>query len=510
MLNLLKLPVLASLIVMLALMTGASARDFEDHPALAGLMERWEPLLEALHVPGFAIAVVDDSGTYIETYGHGDAEQSRPVDADTMFYIGSITKTYTATAILKLVEEGRVRLDDRVIDHMPRLKLSDKEIEQKMTIADLMTHRYGIDDNGPFVTLEAYTGELTDDRFYYWMERALVRGHVDYSNEHFDILGRLVETVTGMDWRDYLKKAVLDPMGQTRTTGYASILYGDANAAFPLLYTEAGFQVPPQLKTDRTMHPGGGLGVSIRDAAQYLKMHLDGGRLEGEAFLNPDHVALMQGMQVPYPEAEGTDFIETGRTLGWEMGTWMNAVPMVYHGGGFVGAANEYILLPEQDAAIALFMNSEGPAIGWLRLAIRDLLVRLTGVGSEDDLLAKLMEEIDAGTLRGGILIAPSPMAGSMPAMTADSLSIPAGQYTGAFQSRHLGTMTFTLEDGHLTLRLGEAPLPIEADGTDAFRITRFLRSSVRFNVEPNGEVNSLVLEGRFLGRHVFSRSGGH
>lgn len=492
----------------LVLATASHGAGFDAHPKLQDLPERWAPLMEDLYVPGAAVAVIDDGEVYMETFGHRNAEQTLPVNEDTMFYIGSVTKTYTTAALMALAKSGHIRLDDRVIDHLPRFRLSDGEVQDRIRIRDLLTHRYGIDAPVTFVRLEAYTGELTQERFLYWIGQAMVRGNTHYTNEHFEIAGRVIEAVTGEDWREYLREALLEPAGLDRTTGYASILWDDDNAAMPLLPTATGYRLPVHLKTDRTMHPAGGLGASLEDAARFLQLHLDGGTLDGEAVLPRNHVREAMTLAARYPEPQGINMVEIGRTLGWESGMWADRVPVVYHGGGYSGATAWYGILPRQNAGIVFLMNSDVPAFGWVRIVMSDLLTRLSGAESAVDRYDEVLGQIEAGAIEG-MRIGPAPPPEAMTALDSGALSMPLELYAGHYHSEHLGTLSVRRCDRALCFHLGDAPIPVEAgEGKDSFRIPEFIRSKGRFVVSPGGEVNKLVIEadGETFGRHEFSR----
>lgn len=485
-----------------------AANPFSTLEKLKDLPARWAPLMDDLHVPGAAIAVIHEGKVYSETFGYRNAEQSLPIDADTLFYIGSITKTYTTATLIALAEAGGISLDDRVVDLIPDFQLSDTEVQEAIRVRDLLTHRYGINAPIAEVRLAAYTGEYTQQRFLYWMSRAFVRGETDYGNEHFEIAGRIIEAVTGQDWREYMQETLLAPAGLERTTGYASVLWDDENAAVPLLPSESGYRLPDQLKTDRTMHPAGGLGTSLNDAVRFLKLHMNLGVIEGKRLLPGGPIRETMTLQTRYPEPEGNNLIEIGRTLGWETGRWAGNVPVVYHGGGYSGALAWYAILPEQEAGIVFLMNSNVPASAWYRLVISDLLIRLSGVAPENDPYKTLLAQIDKGTI-DGMIIGPAPPPAAISSLPADSLSMPAGLYAGYFHSEHLGTLIVKRCKTSLCFQLGDAPIPVESDdGRDTFQIPEFIRSKGRFVVSPNGEVNTVVIEadGESFGRHEFSR----
>src|SRR5262245_28652723 len=133
-------------IAFIVLFVVTSARAAE--PDFAALDKRWSSAAEELGIPGMAVVVVkDDLAVFQKCWGHGDAARSRPVTVDSGFYIASCTKTFNATAIMVLAEEGKVNLDDPVTKYLPNLKLSDENLTKTLTIRDLLSHARGVDSD---------------------------------------------------------------------------------------------------------------------------------------------------------------------------------------------------------------------------------------------------------------------------------------------------------------------------------------------------------------------------
>ena len=189
-----------------------------------GLRERWLANMDAFGVSGFAVAAVNADGiVYLDTFGYRDAARTQPITPDTYFYIASCTKTYTAAGVMTLVDAGKLKLDDRVKSWLPRLELPDAKLTDKLTIRDLLCHRHGI-NNGGIVFLDAYTGDITDDRFYDLLKQAEIAGRTDYTNVHFTIAGRVIQAASGQEWREYLRDHLFQPAGLSRTTGFADAM----------------------------------------------------------------------------------------------------------------------------------------------------------------------------------------------------------------------------------------------------------------------------------------------
>src|SRR5688572_12309752 len=233
------------------MLLGSAAAAEPADPALRGLHERWAGAMKTLRVPGMAVVVVrGDEVVLLDALGVRDPDGPKPVTPDTYFYIASCTKPYTAAVAALLAEAGKLDLDAPVRRYLPRFQLADADAAAKLTVRDLLTHRPGL-NTFPVVFLDAYTGEITEDRYYHFLKRAKPRGQVAYSNVHFTLAGRVIEAVEGKGWREALRDRLFEPAKMTRTTGYASKMYADADAAVPLQERGDGWEPTSVRKTDR-------------------------------------------------------------------------------------------------------------------------------------------------------------------------------------------------------------------------------------------------------------------
>ncbi|MFG0275971.1 MAG: serine hydrolase domain-containing protein [Phycisphaerales bacterium] len=500
-----RIPLLAAAVAVACLTaTGASAADprpFADDPALAPLPARGGALTDLCDVPGAAIVVVKDGETFIHTLGVRDPDTGAPVTPDTMFYIASITKTYLATGVVKLAGEGRIDLDAPVKTYLPRFRLADSQRTETITVRDLLSHRLGV-TGGPIVFLDAYTGDITDDRYWFWLERGGVAGELEYTNIHYTLLGRIVEAVTGKDWRDYLDEAIFTPAGMRRTTGYASAMYTDPDCAIPSERIGERFAPTPQRKTDRTMHAAGGLGTTAADAARYMTLHLNGGQIDGARILPEDGAAEMLTLQAERDEHRGTIRIEKGFGLGWGWGDYANQEPIRFHGGGYVGTSAWFCMLPEQNAALGVLINAGGAARPWMDIVAIDILECLTGIAPPWSPFDEIPPQIRE---RKAQQPAPTPPTPWRPA----TLTRPLGMYTGAFHNEHLGSIiierdgdALTVRAGDMTMEAGDGDNPDEALLRGAFDPP----ATLRFVVGPAGKIDQIRLIDADLGDLAFVR----
>jgi CubicO group peptidase (beta-lactamase class C family) len=468
---------------------------------LAGLGERWESAMRDIGVPGMAVVVVRGNDViYTEALGLRDPEKELPVTPDTMFYIASCTKSYTAMGLLTLVEDGKVDLDGPVKKHLPRLELSDAALTAALTSRDLLSHAKGIDSD-PIVTLDAYTGEITEDRFYYWLRQAGIKGSFQYSNVHYTLAGRLIEAVTGKPWRDYLEERIFKPAGMLRTTGYASRMYGDSDCAIPSAMKDGKFVLAATRKTDKVMHAAGGLGASIHDLGRWLRVNLNGGEIDGKRIVSRETIVQMQTTQV---RGESRSRL-AGRTregygLGWFAGAYQGR-RVLDHGGGYEGTSASVSFLPVERIGVAVVANAGGPLP---ELVAIDVYNRLLGIDAPDALPSvreqaaqRRAREKDESSKPG-----PNPTVG-------EGLSLAPQAYVGTYVNPDWGTLVIQLVDGELRGRLGELSVRLVSTGKNQFELVTGIGDPdpARFHVDGEA-VQAVVVKipGRGGGDAEFQR----
>ncbi|MGH7177334.1 MAG: serine hydrolase [Tepidisphaeraceae bacterium] len=437
--------------VILVLLTRAAASDsprLSDCADLKDLAPRWKDAMESMGVPGFAVAVVRD-GKIICADGFGvcDPVSKRPVDASTIFYIASCTKTFTAMTIAVLAEQGKFSLDDPVKKILPRFDLADTKAAESITIRDLLCHRPGLRSQA-IVFNDAYTGQITDDLYYRLLKQTSPAGNVNYSNIHFTLLGRVMEQAGGKSWKEVMDDLVLKPAGMTRTTAYASRMYADADSAKPVVTQDGKQTVSPLLKTDRTMHAAGGMGSSANDLARWLILHTSAGQIDGNQVIPEPIVKQMLARQSDHEPSGKIRRLE-GFGLAWELGTYRGR-PYATHGGGYVGAAAHISLLPEQRIGVVVLTNFSPTGAGLCDVVSIDVYDRLLGL-KEPDLLPQYKKRAAQFFKSQRDRKLPE-----NPAIGAGHLSLAPERYAGNYHNDDFGDLRISLTDGSLVAEIGD------------------------------------------------------
>jgi CubicO group peptidase (beta-lactamase class C family) len=309
--------------------------------------------MERLHVPGVAVGVLFEGDTYIAGYGSTSLDNPLPVTGDTLFQIGSTTKTVTATMAMRLVEQGKLDLDTPVRHYLPELRLFDESVASRVTMKHLFTHTggwigdYFNDFGGGDDALARMVASLEP------LPQLTPLGEVwSYNNSGFYIAGRVIEAITGQTYESAAKELVLEPLGMSMSFFFPGDLM---TYRFVVGHNERDGKtvVARPWPLPRSAHPAGGITSTVGDQLTYARFHLGSGSTsEGTPLLLTETLEFMQSPQVP---AGGTTE-HTGIT-------WMlrhfGGLRVVEHGGATNGQLSAFLMVPERHFAITLLTNSE-------------------------------------------------------------------------------------------------------------------------------------------------------
>ncbi|MEV7592447.1 serine hydrolase domain-containing protein [Streptomyces sp. NPDC089922] len=309
-----------------------------------------------LGIPGVAVGVWAGGREFHACHGVTGGADPRPVDRDTVFQVGSVTKTYTATALMQLFADGLVELDAPVRRYVPELVLADERAAAGITVLQLLNHTAGLDWN-----VIADTG-AGDDALALFVARmadlALIGepgARASYSQAGFNLAGRIVEKVTGLPYEQAVTELVLVPLGLTRT-GFGLAGPGGGGRATGHNLAEDGTltAAAEDWAVSRGDRPGGGLLSSVRDQLRWARFHLGDGRAPGgELVLPAGELERMRRPTVPLrASALGDAF-----GICWFLRE-VDGAATVGHGGSANGQFAELLIVPEHDFAVVTLANS--------------------------------------------------------------------------------------------------------------------------------------------------------
>jgi CubicO group peptidase (beta-lactamase class C family) len=309
--------------------------------------------LDKEDVPGFAMAVVvPDIVLWSKCYGYSDDDRKKPVDFQTIFSVQSISKTYTATAIMHAAQNGILDLNVPIKQYLPNFTVNspyNKDPFSIITLKHLLNHRAGF-------THEAPIGNNFDASFNSFEEHVFsiqntwlkfpVGEQYSYSNLGIDIAGYILEKVSGLPFHVYVRINILEPLGMMNSSFNTDWILSNKNRAIG--HDEIFIDIPEAIP----IIPSGGFYSSINDMARYVQFHLNKGMVgDSVILLEPEWLDTMYTIPFAYP----------GQKFGYGLGIGLRGVNkslMLNHGGGGFGFLSLMMWFPEYDFGIITLSNT--------------------------------------------------------------------------------------------------------------------------------------------------------
>ena len=352
-------------------------------------LDAWvEQVRERFEVPGIAVAVVKDGQVVLES-GWGVRELGKPgqVDAHTLFAIASNTKAFTAASLAMLADEGKLSMDDRVLDHLPWFRMSDPYVTEQMRVRDLLTHRSGLGLGAGdllFWPGSDYSTAEVVRRLKDVPIKSGLRERYAYDNILYAVATLLVEQVSGQSYADFLQQRIFAPLGMSATRFNADALRPGDPAASGHAKADFATLQPTFPLTWHNAAGAGGIYSSVHDMAHWMKAQLAGGiytdaRGREQRLFSPQRHKDMWSLHAPMSIAEPSvpellparpDFLGYG--LGWITSSYQGQ-KLVWHTGGWPGMVSRTTLVPGHDLGIVVLTNQEaGGAFNALTMQILD------------------------------------------------------------------------------------------------------------------------------------------
>ena len=412
-------------------------------------------------LPGIAIVVIkDDKPIFLRAYGVADKEAGIKADTNTLYYIASSTKSFTALAAAMLDKEGKIKLSDSITKYTPGIRFKS-DIPDKITIQDLLTHTSGL-RNAALVNRLAYTGQIDQSEIDHAFADGTSFNEADfgkynYTNLGYNIYGLALHYYLNKKWQDLLQERIFTPAGLKHTTAYVSTARARKyKIAAPYVVdtdaVNAGKMVRSQLeKTDENMQSAGGIFMSISDLGRWLNLNMNSGKLGGKQIVSAD---LIRKAQTGYTKSTRNEppFSGDGEYgLGWQIGKYRNE-KVIYHHGGYPGYRSHVSFMPDKRVAVGVLVNND--AIGG-RLA--DMLAAyaydwwLRTENLEADYAKQLQDTLTAYEGRKQGIAAEA----ANRAKREWQLTKPFADYAGKYKNDLLGTIEIVAKEKALAVRMG-------------------------------------------------------
>ncbi|MBU5310424.1 serine hydrolase [Tissierella carlieri] len=327
-------------------------------------------------VPGLSVGVVyDNEIIYIKGFGVKNVDTKEPVDENSLFHMASVSKTFVATGIMQLVEQGKIRLDECVIEYLPYFKLKDDRYKN-ITIRQLLSHISGMPDEDDYEwdkpqydeeALERYVRSINEKELMWEPGEKFA-----YSNISYEILGNVIEKVSGMSFEKCMKENILNVVQMKESNFLKPLVSKELLTSPHVLDIENvyGAVVSEIFPYNRAHGPSSTLCSNAVEMCNYAIANMNEGRFGGEKILEPNSYSELWG------EYASTDWggytSEIG--LAWFLGEYKgNKVRS--HSGMDTGFRSNLIILPERGIAVVVMINSDYIGTKILCTSILDILL---------------------------------------------------------------------------------------------------------------------------------------
>lgn len=342
------------------------------------IRKKLDPVVKAamkeLEVPGVAVGLRIEGENHTFGYGQTNIEHGRPVDGETLFQIGSTSKTFAATAAMQLVEEGKLSLDDKVVDHLPRFKVPDAETASGVTIRHLVTHTSGWMGDWPG-TKPTGRGDDALRKRVANMSRvphlAPLGSVWSYNNLGFTLLGHVIEQITKKTFEQVVTDKIMKPLGMENSFYFPEEVMV-RKFALGHVKTPEGWKIVRPWAQSRATGPSGGVVSTAEDQMTYAQFHL-GEHPEGKKVLTKKTIRQMQKPLV------------AAASLGSHVGvSWLldeiQGARTVAHGGTMVGQTSAFMMVPAREFAITVLTNAGAEGSQLHRRVVKESLSRFLGL----------------------------------------------------------------------------------------------------------------------------------
>jgi len=487
------------LLLLCALPPAARADNTAADPRVRGLDAYVAKGVADWKVPGLAVAVVKDGRVvFAKGYGVRELGKPEPVTTRTLFAVGSTTKAMTAALLAMLADDGKLRLDDPVIQHLPGFVLSDPYLTREVTVRDLLTHRAGM-PNADFLWYRsgASPAEVLK-RFALVKRETSLRSHFTYQNVMYHAAGQVAGAASGTPWPELLRHRILGPLEMAGTAPTLATILSGAEVAAPHYEMEGVTKVVRNAAVDNVA-AAGSVWSSVSDMAKWLTFLLAGGQAGGTRLLSEKGVQELftpQAIVGPdgfYPTTRLTKPHWTTYGLGWFQQDY-DGRAVDFHTGSIDGMVAICGLVRAENLGVVVLANRDHAE---LRHALMLRVFDLCGRGPARDWSAELLKlygDLQAEGKAKQAKIEEGRVAGTRP-------TLPPAAYAGTYDDSLYGSVSVTEDNG--TLRMAQGPeltAQLEHWNYDTWKAVWDMEwvdpVFVRFGVDGQGRSSRLYLGG--------------
>ncbi len=416
----------------------------------AGLDQVVMDAMETWKVPGLALAVVTrDSVIYAKGYGTRRLGSDAPVNPQTLFAIGSASKAFTGASLAMLSDEGKLTMDDRVIDHLPWFQMYDPWVTREIRLRDLLLHRSGLERGELAWYGTSRSREEVVRTVRYLPPTTSFRTRFQYQNLMYITAGEVVRQKSGMSWDDFVRSRFFEPLGMQGSNTSVRALNGQSNVAQPHAEIAGTIRPIPYRNIDNA-GAAGSINSSVMDMSRWVRLWLNGGVAGGKRLLSESMAREAIRPQttmddVPLQLMVGNPAFP-GYAFGWFVAAFRGK-RHVAHGGNIDGMAAMVGFLPDDGVGVVILTNMNRSTVTTPLMSY--LFDRALGLTPPDYF---------GDYRRAEAQFMASMEKPKQPTPAAAPASLPLDAYAGTYRHEMYGTATVRHADGKLTINYDANP----------------------------------------------------
>ena len=405
------------------------------------------------NVPGLALAIVKDNELLLaEGYGVCELGREQEVNGRTRFGIASISKSFTAMALGMLVDEGKLNWTDPVRKYIPIFELDDPFASREFTVRDLLVHRSGLPEiaGGTLWYGSNLSREQVINGMRYLKPVSSFRSAYAYQNITYLVAGQIIPAITGRSWDDFVQERIFIPLGMHDSN--TSIHTNDQknNIAQPHVVVDGTVRTVP-LRDYDNVGPAASINTTAVDLSTYARLLLNGGHFDDHQLYSPriardlwtPHTLIPIDPQPPNAIKPFMPSYHNAYALGWVIqdipGRWQKKVS---HSGGIDGLRSLLTMIPDENLAVIVFANNEGPAPA----IMTKLILEQYWVDNKSEWYSDVLDEWKMKGEKQKKESQKERVSGTTP-------SLPLNRFDGLYHSELIGDIEIKLEQDQLMLR---------------------------------------------------------
>ncbi len=422
---------------------------------LVGVEKDLEKLLTDWKAAGFAVAVVEkDKLVYAKGFGFRDYENKKPVTANTLFAIGSCTKAFTSSLLGLLAKDGKLSLDDKATAQLPGLSFYNDNMNNTISVRDMMTHRTGLPRHDySWYLFKTNSRDSLLKRIRYQEPTKEIREKFQYNNFMFLTQGMIAEKISGKSWEENIREKIFTPLGMQASNFSVADMEKASDAALGYYVKDDSLIQKMNYYNIDAMGPAGSINSNVNEMANWAITWINGGKFNGKEVLPASYIKEAMSAQMvsssALPGKENPDLHLSSYGFGWFLSSYRGHY-RVEHGGNIDGFSASTSFFPSDSIGIIVLTNQNGSSVtSYARNILVDRMLQLKYIDWSGNQLKEIAKAKEKQKAEPNESSTSDKVAGTKPAH-------PLSDYEGLYTHLGYGTLDVVVKNDTLVSYVGQ------------------------------------------------------